>query len=93
MKIVKRLVAAAVIAGAMFGARYAAANGDDPTAFTLANGKESRENAAGGFRIFILGNSITTVTGWVHEWGMAASAREKDYAHIIITNMEASLGL
>lgn len=41
-----------------------------------------------GIRVMFVGNSITLhgrlpSIGWDHEWGMAASAKEKDYVHII----------
>ena len=39
-------------------------------------------------RVLFLGNSITrhpplASIGWNNDWGMAASAREKDYAHVL----------
>ena len=39
-------------------------------------------------RVLFLGNSITrhaplASIGWTNDWGMAASAREKDYAHVL----------
>ena len=48
------------------------------------------ENQAGkGRRILFVGNSITrhavkASIGWLNDWGMAASAKEKDYVHLII---------
>ena len=41
-----------------------------------------------GRRVLFVGNSITLHApkediGWVHNWGMAASAEEKDYVHLV----------
>lgn len=43
----------------------------------------------GGVRVMFLGNSITfhgtkPEIGWYNSWGMAASAEEKDYVHILM---------
>ena len=57
-----------------------------------------RERAAGGtFKVLIYGNSIALhgrapKIGWNVEWGMAASAREKDFAHLVVTGLEAKRG-
>lgn len=52
------------------------------------------ENKGGkGKRILFLGNSITRHAvkkeiGWFHDWGMAASAKEKDYVHLVISKIQ-----
>ncbi len=47
-----------------------------------------------GLRVLILGNSITrhgpnADIGWAHDWGMAASAEEKDYVHLLMVKILA----
>lgn len=44
--------------------------------------------------VLILGNSITIHApslslGWTHNWGMAASARDSDYVHLLIDSIHA----
>ena len=44
-------------------------------------------------RILFLGNSITLhetkpEIGWNHNWGMAASAEENDYVHIVLSELQ-----
>jgi hypothetical protein len=57
-----------------------------------------RERSAGGaFKVLIYGNSIALhgrapKIGWHGEWGMAASAREKDFAHLVVAGLEAKRG-
>lgn len=51
----------------------------------------------GKIKITFLGNSITRhmpkpEIGWVHDWGMAASCLENDYAHIMIKALEEKYG-
>jgi alpha-L-arabinofuranosidase len=48
---------------------------------------------AGVRRILIIGNSISRhhikpSIGWTTHWGMAASAKEKDYVHILISELD-----
>jgi hypothetical protein len=43
-------------------------------------------------RILFLGNSITlhgpsASVGWMNNWGMAASAQEKDYVHVLVSSI------
>lgn len=53
------------------------------------------ENPEGnGLRVLFVGNSITwheckPEIGWFHEWGMAASSREKDYVHLCYEHIKA----
>lgn len=47
-----------------------------------------------GHRVMFVGNSITLHgikedIGWFNEWGMAASAREKDYVHLLMNEISA----
>ena len=47
-----------------------------------------------GVRVMFVGNSMTLhgvrpEIGWNHCWGMAASAREKDYAHLLMKSIQS----
>ena len=61
-------------------------------------GLGGRERKCGGaFKVLIYGNSIALhgcapKIGWNNEWGMAASAREKDFAHLVVAGLEARRG-
>ena len=51
----------------------------------------------GKFRVLIYGNSIAyhgraPKIGWNADWGMAASAREKDFAHLVVAGLEERRG-
>ena len=58
----------------------------------------SRERTGDGtFKILIYGNSIALhgpapKIGWERNWGMAASAREKDFAHLVVADLEKRRG-
>ena len=52
---------------------------------------------AGDVRVVFIGNSITLhgkapQIGWTNEWGMAASAAEKDYVHLVTKGIERRAG-
>ena len=51
----------------------------------------------GAFRVLIYGNSIAlhgpkADIGWTNNWGMAASAPEKDFAHLVVAGLEKKRG-
>ena len=51
----------------------------------------------GRFKVLIYGNSIARhrplpSIGWTNDWGMAASAPSKDFAHLVVAGLEAKLG-
>ena len=51
----------------------------------------------GRYNVLFLGNSITRhepkpEIGWEHDWGMAASAKEKDYVHLTVKLLDEKLG-
>ena len=56
------------------------------------------ERIGGGtFKVLIYGNSIAwhaplAKIGWTNDWGMAASAPDKDFAHLVVSGLEAKLG-
>ena len=62
-----------------------------------ATGADMAENHEGGVRVVFIGNSITLheslpEIGWTTEWGMAASAAEKDYVHLVTRGIEKETG-
>ena len=51
----------------------------------------------GEFKVLVYGNSIALHApkadiGWTNNWGMAASAPEKDFAHLVVAGLETKLG-
>ena len=64
----------------------------------MQNENSIRNNSRGGeFKVLVYGNSIAlhgplAKIGWTNNWGMAASAPEKDFAHLVVAGLEAKLG-
>ena len=62
------------------------------------SGLRTAERVGGGaFRVLVYGNSTglhgpKADIGWTNNWGMAASAPEKDFAHLVVSGLEAKLG-
>lgn len=57
---------------------------------------EKMDVNTGGVKVVFIGNSITlhgisARIGWYNEWGMAASAAEKDYVHLVTAAIEKKL--
>ena len=62
-----------------------------------ANATEASETHDNGIKIVFLGNSITLhepapEVSWAFTWGMAASAPEKDYVHLVTKGIEEATG-
>lgn len=54
-------------------------------------------SGGGTFKVLVYGNSIALHgpkpdIGWTNSWGMAASAREKDFAHLVAAGLEKKRG-
>lgn len=67
------------------------------TAMNAQSNVEATSGQEGGVRIVFIGNSITLHEkaphiGWNNEWGMAASALEKDYVHLVTAEIERRIG-
>ncbi|MBR4654326.1 MAG: hypothetical protein IKO72_13280 [Kiritimatiellae bacterium] len=63
----------------------------------MAKAAIERRVDGGAFRVLIYGNSVlkhrpAPSIGWTNDWGMAASSREKDFAHLLIKDLERSRG-
>jgi hypothetical protein len=58
-------------------------------ALLVFSGHPSRAEEGKGGKLLFVGNSITlhgpsAAVGWTGNWGMAASAAEKDYVHLVV---------
>ncbi len=69
----------------------------DSSAMNATPGVQSSTQNEGGIRVVFIGNSITLhgkapKIGWNNEWGMAASAADKDYVHLVTAELEKRTG-
>lgn len=99
-----RTLCGTILAAAFaFGAAFAADRQSDAarmgaTAMNPGGALRCMERIGGGdFKVLIYGNSIALHApkadiGWTNCWGMAASAAEKDFAHLVVAGLEAKLG-
>ena len=99
-----RTLCGTILAAAFaFGAAFAADRQSDAarmgaSAMNPGSGLGFVERIGGGdFKVLIYGNSIALHApkadiGWTNCWGMAASAAEKDFAHLVVAGLEAKLG-
>ena len=58
---------------------------------------ESSSGEKGGVKVLVLGNSIALheprpQIGWTNEWGMAASAADRDFAHLVAAGIGQETG-
>lgn len=70
----------------------------DRTGRMKAEIKLTKAAVGKGRRILFLGNSITLhgpapKIGWTSNWGMAASAQEKDYVHVLVDSIAKRSGI
>ena len=95
-----RAIFAAAVALASFGA-MAEQNDAERMGSGMMNpgsGIGSSETRHGvDFKVLVYGNSIALHgpkpdIGWTNRWGMAASAPEKDFAHLVASGLEKRLG-
>ena len=89
------LVGLMAVGGVAAEATGAKADYDSP----VFNRKPGSETSArdGAYRLLVLGNStalhgVAPQIGWTNRWGMAASAKEKDFVHLLWRGMEKKLG-
>lgn len=86
---------AGLAAGLVFGSGYAAEPASPPS--DAARRPELQIGALQVGRVLILGNSITLhgpaeQIGWSGNWGMAASAEDKDFVHLLLGRLVKAAG-
>ena len=93
--------AALLCAGTLFAAdaerKDVAEAGSAPTAAERAILGGIERIGGGKFRVLIYGNSIvfhgpSPSIGWTNHCGMAATSKEKDFAHLVVKGLEAKRG-
>lgn len=82
------LVAWAVVGVSVVGLGAEMSENPVPALGQNAASSVSFDASKGGVRVLFVGNSITLhgprpQIGWTNNWGMAASARERDYVHLL----------
>lgn len=100
MKSSSAMTKIAVTLGAMAVGLTAVASGDAERHASVAMNAVPAQAVGGrngGVRVLVLGNSITChypapALGWTNNWGMAASAPERDFAHLVVRGIERHLG-
>ena len=90
----KMLMVVLVVAAGMAGANDFQAN-PVPALGQNARNQTAFDAAKKGPRVLFVGNSITLhgprpQIGWTNNWGMAASARDKDYVHLLQKRIAAA---
>lgn len=105
MDFLRTMLFAAVAVMTMGAGALAAAGVSQAASDAAQNGSEmmnpepasSATTGGGDIRVLFLGNSITlhpplASVGWTNNWGMAASAPEMDYVHLVTRGIEAKTG-
>jgi lysophospholipase L1-like esterase len=96
-----RIRIGAVLCVFLFGGLAAEGKASAAEAAAPATSSSTREaygtSKPGPRKLLFLGNSITLhgpapAIGWSGNWGMAASAREKDYVHLVTSGLSGATG-
>ena len=90
-----KTAAAALLAATAFGEMSDAERHHSTEMNSTAYAADRRTD--GGVKVLFIGNSITlhgpnAAIGWTNNWGMAASAADKDFVHLVTREVERRLG-